>query len=376
MGTLNVRPVQSKRDLKRFVDFPYTFYRDTPAWVAPLRQDAAKTLNPKKNPFFEHGRIQAFLAEDAGGVVVGRIAGIVNGMHLKKYDDGNGFFGFFECVERYDVAEALLDAAAGWLKKQGLTGMRGPANPTLNDVAGLLVDGFDRRPSILMPYNPPYHEAYLLQHGFTRAMTMWAYYIHKNFVNTEKMRRGVALVRRRYPNLSVRTLDMSRFDEEAHTIFDIYNEAWSENWGHVPMTTAEFVHLAKDMKQVVDPRMVFILEDAGTPVAFALSLPNINQALRHLSDGRLFPLGLPKLLAYAKFGIYEVRMPLMGVRKKYHGRGLDAVVILETIDVGPSIGYDACEMSWVLEVNQVLKNAIVSFGGVVDKEYALFEKSL
>ena len=175
----------------------------------------------------------------------------------------------------------------------------------------------------------------------------------------------------------MRELDMSRFDDEARAILDIYNDAWSENWGHVPMTEAEFDHMAKDMKQVVDPRMVFLLEDEGTPVGFSISLPNLNLALRHVEEGRLFPFGLPKLLAYSSFGgIYEVRMPLMGVRKAYQGRGLDAVLVLATIDRGPQIGYDACEMSWVLDSNGVLKNSLVSMGGVVDKEYAMYGRGL
>ena len=258
-----------------------------------------------------------------------------------------------------------------------LRGVRGPANPTMNDVAGLLVDGFDRQPSILMPYNKPYHKDYLERYGFARAMTMWAYYVHKKYVRTDKMARGVELVKRRNPGIRLRALDMKRFDEEADAVLDIYNDAWSRNWGHVPMTKNEFKKLAKDMKQIVDPRMVFLLEDGERPVGFSISLPNLNLALRHVKDGRLLPMGLPKLLAYSSFGgIYEVRMPLMGVRQAYQGRGLDAILVYETIVQGPRIGYDACEMSWVLDVNHVLRNSLDSMGGVVDKEYAMFEKSI
>jgi len=336
-----------------------------------------KTLSTSKNAFFDHGAIQLFLAEDDSGATVGRIAAIVNGMHLQKYDDGMGFFGFFECVDDYAAAEALLDAATDWLRGHNLTGMRGPANPSLNDTAGLLVDGFDRDPSVLMPYNPPYHEDFLVDYGFERAMTMWAYYVHKKYVKVDKLRRGVQLVKRRTPNLELRTLDMDRFDEEARTILAIYNDAWENNWGHVPMTDAEFEQLAHDLKQIVDPAMVFLLEHEGTPVAFSISLPNLNMALQHVSDGRLFPLGLPKLLAYAQFGgIYEVRMPLMGVRKEYQGRALDSLLVLATIENGPPNGYDACEMSWVLDTNRRLINSLESMGGVVDKEYAMFEKPL
>ncbi len=189
------------------------------------------------------------------------------------------------------------------------------------------------------------------------------------------MRRGVEIVYHRNPGLKLRNFDMSRFDEEARTVLDIYNEAWSDNWGHVPMTDAEFARMAADLKQIVDPNMVFILEKDGEPVAFSVTLPNLNLALRHVRDGRLLPGGLPKLLAYAKFGgIYEVRMPLMGVRKAYHGRAFDSILVLATIENGWEQGYDGCEMSWVLDSNHVLKNAITALGGVVDKEYALYEK--
>ncbi|SHK83981.1 hypothetical protein [Rhodothermus profundi] len=374
---VQVVPVRSRRLLRKFIDLPYRLYRGHPYWVPPLRRDVAETLSPRKNPFFEHGQIQPFVALDASGRVVGRIAAIINGMHLKKYNDGVGFFGFFECVSDFAVARALFDAAAEWLRAQGLQRMRGPTNPSLNDVAGLLVNGFDRAPSILMPYNPPYYADFLEQAGFERVMTMWAYYVHKKYLKTEKLERGVALVRRRNPTITLRTLDMRRFDEEARTVLDIYNEAWSENWGHVPMTENEFQHLARALKQVVDPELVLILEDEGYPIAFSLLLPNLNQALRHARNGRLFPFGLIKVLLAANLGaIYETRMPLMGIRKKYHGRGLDALLVLETIQRGKRRGYEACEMSWVLDTNKVLLNALNHLGAVVDKEYALFEKSL
>ena len=376
-SSITVRPVTGRSDRKQFIDVPYEFYPGRyPKWIPPLRRDVKATLTPSKNAFFEHGDIQLFLAEDAAGDVVGRIAGIVNGKHLEKYDDGTGFFGFFECIEDFDVAEALLDAASAWLQEKGLSSMRGPANPSLNDTAGLLVNGFDREPSILMPYNPPYYETFLRRYGLERVMTMWAYYVHKKYVEYDRLQRGAEVVKRRTPGLEVRTLDMSRFDQEARTILDIYNEAWSDNWGHVPMTQGEFQQLADEMKQIVDPNMVFVIEHEGEPVAFSITLPNVNQALKHVPDGRLFPTGFPKLYLNAHYGIYECRMPLMGVRKEYQGRGLDALLVLETIENGPPNGFDACEMSWVLDTNDRLKNHVESLGAVVDKEYAMFELAL
>lgn len=372
-----ILPVQSRRDRRRFIDYPYRLYRDAPHWVPPLRMDVADTLSPKRNPFFAHGKLQAFVAVDEAGTVVGRIAGIVNGRHLEKYDDKVGFFGFFECEERYETAGKLLDAAAAWIRDQELTAMRGPANPTLNDTAGLLVDGFDRKPSLLMPYNPPYYEEYLLRWGLERVMTLWAYYLHRKFVKTERLKRGAAIVHRRNPGLSIRTLDMSRFDEEVRTVREIFNEGWADNWGFVPITEAEFAHLARRLKQLLDPRMMFLVEKDGEPVAFVLSLPNINQALHGIRNGRLLPFGILKLWATMKFGgVREIRIPLMGVRKQYQGRALDVLAVLETIEKVSGYGYEGCEMSWVLDTNPLLCNLLESMGSTVDKEYALYEKSL
>lgn len=374
MPGVTVHPVVSRRDRKAFIQFPFDLYRESNVWVPPLRMDVARLINPRKNAFFGHGDMQLFLARDASGTVTGRIAAIRNGMHLGKYDDGVGFFGFFETVDDDQVARALLTAASGWLGQQGLSVMRGPANPTLNDTAGLLVGGFDRQPSILMPYNFQYYEGMLTRFGFSRSMTMWAYYSHIKYLDDAKLNRGSDLIKRRYPGLTARRLDMSRFEEEAATILDIYNDAWSRNWGHVPMTDAEFKQLASELKQIVDPRLVVLVEDDGEPVAFAISLPDLNYALKTLTTGRLLPFGLFKLLMLAKSGVIrEIRMPLMGVRLSHQGRGLDALLIAETINTGREIGVQGCEMSWVLDTNMKLRNALEAMNGVKDKEYALFD---
>ena len=373
MPAVTVRPVTSSADRKRFLDFPYSHYAGDRTFVPPLRMDQAKVIDAKKNPFFEHGDMQLFLAERAGEVV-GRVAAIVNGMHLQKYADGNGFFGFYETIEDPDVSTALLDAATGWLKQRGLTGVRGPTNPSMNDVAGLLVDGFNRPPSILLPYNKPYYAGYLEDYGFTKAMTMWAYYVHEAYINSRKMARGAELVKRRYPGLTVRQLDKSRFYEEVDTAMDIYNLAWAENWGHVPYTSHEARHLADDLKQILEDDIFLFVEDEGRPVAFSASLPNLNRALQRIPNGRLLPTGLAKLLAWGQFGgIYEIRMALMGVLPAYRNRGIDALLIHQTIVNGQARGYEAAEMSWVLDVNTRLVNALDNLGAVRDKEYAMFE---
>jgi GNAT superfamily N-acetyltransferase len=377
MARVQVIPVDGLGDRKSFIDFPYVHYRNDPNFVPPLRLDAARLLSPRKNAFFEHGRIQPFLARADDGRVLGRVAAIVNGEHLKKHGDGVGFFGFFESVDDREVSTALFDAAGEWLRQQGLQSMRGPANPSLNDVAGLLVDGFLTPPSILMAYNPPYYERLVLEYGFERVMTMWAYFVHRKYADLDRFKRGADLVFRRYPSLHIRNLDMARFDEEVRTVRSIYNDAWSDNWGFVPMTEAEFAQLARNLKQIVDPRMAFLAEIDGEVIGFGVAIPNMNQVFQRIRNGRLLPTGLFKLLM-ADFlgGIQEVRLPLLGVRRAYHGRGIDAALILQFIEKVPPIGFPSCEMSWILESNPAMKNALEALGGVRDKEYALYEKDL
>ncbi len=208
-------------------------------------------------------------------------------------------------------------------------------------------------------------------------MTMWAYYVHLAYIDAARMARGAAIAERRSPGITVRTLDRARFEADIAAVAAIYNEAWAENWGHVPYTTREALHLAAEMKPVLEDDLVVIAEDAGRPVAFAVSLPNFNRALRHIPGGRLLPTGLAKLLATKRFGgIYEIRMALMGVLPSHRHLGLDALLIHHTIVNGRARGYEACEMSWVLDGNRALTNALDKLGGVRDKQYAMFEKRL
>ncbi|MDA0682896.1 MAG: hypothetical protein O3A57_00575 [Bacteroidetes bacterium] len=375
--SVTITPITSSRDRRAFIQFPFDLYKDNRYWVPPLRMDVAKLINRRKNAFFGHGEMQLFLARDPMGKVVGRIAAIENGMHLTKYNDGVGFFGFYESVDDSDVSRNLFDAASDWLHGRGLSAMRGPTNPTMNDVAGLLVGGFDRQPAILMPYNEPWFERQLLDYGFERVMTMWAYFTHAKYINRSKLERGSALLKRRYPDITIRQLDMSRFKEEARLIMDIYNDAWADNWGHVPMTEAEFAQLAGDMKQIVDERLVIIAEDKGEAIGFAVLLPDLNYAFKTLKNGRLFPTGLFKLLFLTTSGVIrEGRLPLMGVKRSHQGRAIDTLLVGEVVRNGIGMGIEGCDMSWILDSNPAMKNSLESMGGFKDKEYAMFEKGL
>ena len=377
MADVKISAVTTRADHKRFIAFPYDHYADEKYWIPMLRMDVENILNPKKNAFFEHGKIQAFLATDASGKVVGRIAAIVNGSHLKKYQDSMGFFGFFEVVEDYDIAKALFDAASGWLRDQGLSSMRGPTNPSMNDISGLLVDGFDRYPAVLMPYNFPYYEAFLEKYGFERNMTMWAYYIHLKYRDLDRLRRGAAIIKHRTPQLSIRNLDMDNYEEETRKLLDIYNDAWSENWGHVPMTDGEFEQLAKEMKLIVDPRLIFILEYDGEPIGFSLTLPDVNMWFAKIRNGKLFPSGIFKLLKHKLFvDVTECRTVMMGVKQEYQGKGYDTLLNFAAVDIPATCDYFGSEMSWILETNKAMINGALGVGGTRDKEYAMFEAKL
>jgi GNAT superfamily N-acetyltransferase len=373
---ITVVPAESRAERAAFVDLPYRLYSDSDFWVPMLRRDALALIDEKKNPFFEHGLMQPFVAR-RGGETVGRIAAIQNGAHLETFGDDVGFFGFFECVEDYAVASALLDAAAAWLSGMGLRAMRGPANPSLHDTAGLLVDGFDFQPSVMMPYNPPYYEGFLRRWGMETQTEMLSYYVHAKYMDASKLFRGDDLVRRRLPGLTVRGLDPTRFEADVAAAMRIYNDGWQHNEGFVAMTDAEARHLASELKPILVPELFLFAERGGEPVGFSVSLPDFNQALRHVRGGRLTPGNLVGLLARAKMGtITDLRMPLMGARKDHQGKGLDAVLIAETIRRGRRMGYDGCELSWVLADNKRLRLALERMGAVVDKRYVLLEAPL
>lgn len=376
-GTISVRPVRTRGDRRQFVDLPYRLYRDVPNWVAPLRRDQYLLLNAERNAFFQHGRMQLYLAHDEHGQVVGRVAAIVNGQHLSRYDDRTGFIGFLEHPDDPRIASALIDAACEWLRAAGLLRVMGPVNPTLNDTSGCLVSGFDSPPSIYMPYNLPHHEPAYLAAGFSRAMTQRQYFAHWKHLDRERLARGLAAVQRRHPDVRLRRADARQFFRELPILRDLYTRAFEGGWGFVAPTEAEFLQMARAMRSIVDDRIVFVLEKSGRPIGFSLSLPNVNQLLAHVPNGRLLPFGLPRLLLRGWLGqITEFRTVLLGVLPELRRRGLDAFLVLSTIEEGRRAGYSAAHLGWVADDNIVLKNSLARLGAVMDKEYALFERPL
>jgi len=368
---VEVVPVTDGRDLERFIAFPYDLYRGDPLWTAQLRMDVRTLLSPKKNPFFQHAVVQCFLAR-RDGREVGRIAAIKNDAHTREHNDRVGFYGFFESVDDQSVANALFDAAAEWLRRQGFNTMRGPMNPSVNDDCGLLVDGFDTPPTLMMPHNNPPYVALHERYGFRKAKDLIAFQSSSADL-PERLSRGAKLVAQR-KGITLRRLDMKRFDAEVELIKSIYNEAWEKNWGFVPLTNDEIDHLAKQLKPVVVPDLVCFAEREGKVIGFSVALPDLNVALRHNPSGRLFP-GILKVLWYAR-RISRIRILLLGVLKGYRGAGVDALMYNWIWEQGARRGYTWGEGGWILEDNVPMVNAALNLGFRPYKTYRIYDKPL
>ncbi len=369
---MTVRRVETAADLKRFIAFPYRLHRGDPNWVAPLRMDVRTMLSRDKNPFFAHGEADYFLAERAGDVA-GRIAAIRNDAHTAFHPDEPtlGFFGFFESVNDQAVADALIAAAAGWLRARGLTVMRGPASLSTNDECGLLVEGFDTPPTILMPHNPPYYAELLGRAGFVKVMDLLAYQ-GSGDAPPARLLEGARRLAERH-RITLRPMDMSRYWEDVEKIRQLYNSAWEKNWGFVPMTDEEMNHLARQLKPVVVPDLIVFAEMDGAVIGFAITLPDFNQALAKNPDGRLFPFGLLRLL-WHKRRIRRARTLTLGVLPRYRRLGVDALMYEWTWRHGNAHGLFWCEASWLLETNHAIRNGMERLGFRAYKTYRMYDR--
>lgn len=369
---VQIQPVTSRGQLRAFIRLPWKIYRDDPYWVAPLIGQMKETFHPRKNPFYDHSDVQLFLAH-RGDRTVGRIAAVVNHAHNQFHEEKAGFFGFLECVNDEAVALKLLQTARDWLREQGMEILRGPANFSSNDEWGMLIQGFDSSPVLMMSYNPPYYPELMERFGLAKAKDLYAYKILKEGGIPQRLRRMAAKIEQK-EGLTIRPINMKDFDNELKRIKVIYNNAWSKNWGFVPMTDAEFDHLAKQLKPLVVPELVLMAEVKGEPAGFSLTLPDYNQALKRI-NGRLFPLGLFKLMWYSR-KIDAARIMVMGVVHEYQRRGIDAVFYINTYDAGSARGYVWGEMSWVLEDNEMMNRAIEMLGGKIYKTYRIYEMEI
>lgn len=369
MEPLQIRTVTTKSDRDRFIKFLWKVYQDNPVWVPPLLMDRRKIIDKEKHPFYKYADAEFFVAE-RGGEMVGRIAAILNHRHNQEHNENVGFFGFFECINDQSVANALFDRAKAFLKERGATSMRGPANPSVNDDWGFLIEGFELPPVIMMPYNPPYYPQLAEQYGMTKLKDLYAYYLTQDRVYTEKMQRVYKLMQERH-SMEFRTLDMKRFKQEVELVKEIYNKAWARNWGAVPLTEEEIDALAADLKPIVVPELVIFAEVRGKTIGFALSLPDINLALRYNKKGRLLP-GLLRLYLHKK-KINGVRIFVLGVLPEYQKTGAAGVLFYETAIRAKRLGYEWGEAGWILEDNLPMVRAAEAMNARLYKKYRLYE---
>ena len=365
-----IREVATTGDRERFICFPWRIYRGDPHWVPPLLAERLELLDPHRNPFFEHAQVKLFLATDTAGNVCGRIAAIHNERHLATHRDGVGFFGLFECVNDPSVAAALFKVAGDFLASRGLQIMRGPENLSVNDDIGLLVEGFDSPPVIMMPYNPTYYPALVERYGFQKAMDLLAYQGDARTPIPERAARAIALCQKRY-KFRIRPVNMRNFAADLEKIHQIYTQAWQDNWGAVAMTRKEFDHSAAQLKSVVEPKLCLIAEVGDEVAGFSLSLPDFNQVQLHL-NGRLFPFGFLKAL-WLKRRINALRVITMGVIAKFRHMGIDNAFYCESWRRALELGMPHAEMSWILENNPAMNNALLNFGFKVYKRYRLYD---
>ncbi|MFL5900714.1 MAG: hypothetical protein ACJ75S_05895 [Solirubrobacterales bacterium] len=378
MASVSIRPVRTRRELKRFVKVPFRLHRDQPQWVAPLIFERMEFLDREKNPWFEHGEAEYFIAE-RDGEAVGRITA-----HLdRRWDEYQGgsdaMFGFFEAANDPEVAAALLGAAIEWARGKGRGRILGPMDFTTNDEIGILIEGYERRPMILEPWHPPHYRELIEAEGFGKAMDvqMWELQFGdlKEGERFDPSIHAAAEKGLREEGIVIRNMRKREMADEVRRFMEVYNEAWGDNWGFVPITDAEVEFQAKSLKQVIAENWAFMAEKDGEVVGAALTLPDINQVMAKL-NGRLLPFGWLKFLL-GKRKIDQLRVFALGVKHEYRHSGVAAGLYLKHLEEAAVPGGIAGgEMGWILETNEPMNRAMEGMGGKVVKKYRIYEKSL
>ena len=375
---IRIEPVEGRRKLDAFIRLPNDLYRDCPSYVAPLLMERRESLRFDKNAYFQHAEGRYWLAY-RNGRPVGRVSAQIDRLYLEKYQNATGHFGMLDAEDDPAVFRALLDVAEDWLRARGMTRVLGPFNLSINEECGLLVEGFDAPPMLMMGFDLPYAARRLEQLGYRKAKDLLAY--DYDVRSTPPIRSDAMLERTsEAPRVRVRPVDMSRYHAELAVIMDIFNDAWSENWGSVPFTQAEITHIANGMRPLIRPELIWIAEVDDAPACMIVCLPNLYEAIADL-NGRLLPFGWAKLLWRLKMARPRTgRVLLMGIRTAYRRTLLGSALILmvlESLRQGVmKEGLERIELSWVLEDNLPMRRVIESIGGQICKTYRIFEKSL
>ncbi len=377
MSDILVTPVAGKSDLRRFIELPIRLYRGHQGYAPHLTMERFDAFSRKKNPHFHHADAEFFLAR-RNGEVVGRILAQVDHAHLKQQNDATGHFGLLDAEDDPAIFAALLRAAEDWLRARGMKAIAGPYSVSINDEVGQMVSGFDERSMLLMPYGPPYAPARIEQAGYGKLMDLYSY---EYDVRKAPVTIGHKLIERYAKGrVKVRPVNMSRFADELLVAIDIFNDAWQDNWGFVPITREEMQAAAKTMKPLVDPRLIWLAELDDKPVAMILTLPNLNEAIADM-EGKLFPFNWAKLLWRLKVKrVRTGRVALMGVRMSLRHSPLGAALAMMVIDKlrenGTALGYHYAELGWILETNAVTRRIIEQAGGREYKTFRLYSKPL
>lgn len=375
---IDIVPVTTNAERDAFIRLPFSLYRDDPLWIPPLLLERREHLDRKKNPYFEHAEVAMWLAR-RDGRDVGRISAQICRLHQERYKDSSGQFGFIEGINDPAVFAALFSAAEGWLRDRGARICRGPFNFSINDEIGLLVDGFDTPPSFMMAHTHPYYIDRVEERGYAKAKDVIAY----DYRTTDKLPNNMEKVFQRVAKsgeLTIRPLNRANLQEDLDLILDIFNDAWDDNWGFVPMTPSEISALGTNLKMLVKDEFIAIAHFKGEPAAMAVTLPNVNDWIADL-NGSLLPFGWAKLLWRLKSGAPKsIRLPLMGVRKKYQTTSVGAALALSVIDAIRTYhegrGTFHAELSWILEDNMAMRRMIEIVGAVPYKTYRVYEKEL
>lgn len=366
-----VKEVSSRLDLNKFIEFPERIYKNDP-FYAPQLQIELKNHFSKKNPFLRQADVKFFLAIK-DGEIAGRITSIVNYNHIKFHDERAGFFGFFECINDTDTAFALLDRASDELRKHGLEIIRGPMNFSTNEECGFLLDGFDSPPMLMTPYNPPYYNKLMDAYGMIKSKDLYAFIYELKDELPEKVSRIATVAEKK--GIRVRTVQKKEFIPDMKIFQEIYNSAWSKNWGFIPLTDDELIYSAKRLKSIADFDLVFIAEKDGIPVGFLGLIPDFNLVLRKIR-GRINPLTILKAIYY-KHRIKDLRLLLYGIKEEYRNKGVDALMFLKGRDIVlKKKRYKKIEFSWILEDNIPVIRICELFGARLYKTYRIYEKRI
>lgn len=376
-GPIDIIPVRSKSEMERFIHLAPALYKGLPHYIAPLHLERREALSPKHNPLFQHMDAEFWLA-CRNGRDVGRISAQIERRALVRHGNESGYFGMIAAEDDAEIFRALTRTAEDWLRARGMKFVQGPFNLSINEEVGLLVKGFDTPPMLLMGHDPAYAGERLEEQGYRKEKDLIAYLYS---TRTELPAGAKRLVSRPMPaNMVLRNVDFARFRQEIGAITEIFNDAWEENWGFVPLSEAETDHLARSLRPLIDKRLVWLMEVDKEPAGFIVALPNLNEAIHDLS-GSLLPFGWAKLLWRLKIrGLKTARVPLMGIKKKFTRSMAGSLIPFRLIEAvrraGAAQGYETVELSWILEDNEPMRHINEALEGDPYKTYRVYKKAL